>query len=306
MAILLNNHGYDNAPWKDALSHLLPEFEIFEYPDIPDTTKIEYAVIWHHEHGDLLRYKNLRAILLLGAGTDHIDQDQSLPAVPIIRLVDPDVGVDMAHYVCYFLLHFHRKFDRYFAQQAEAIWQRHKVARAQDFRVTVLGLGRIGRYVAERIADLGYAVQAWSRTLHEVDRVACFSKQDGLREALSKTHVLVNCLPLNPATEKLINSAKLSLMPKGAYLINISRGGVIDDRALLDALQTGQIAGAALDTFNQEPLPADSPYWQLDNVFVTPHMSGATYARSAAQPIADNIRRIENGEQPFPIHKKSN
>lgn len=305
MAVLLNNHGEDNGPWKEALAQGLPSLEIVEYPEVGDPETIRYAVIWHHPHGDLARYPNLKAILLLGAGTDHIDQDVGLPDVPIVRLIDPDVGIDMAHYVCYHVLHFHRQYDRYEEQKTARLWERHKVARAKDFRVTVLGLGRIGKFIAERVADLGYQVCAWSRSQHQVDRVTCYSGASGLQDVLAKTDLLVNCLPLNKDTDKLIDYAMLTLMPKGGYLINISRGAVIEDAALIAALENGQLSAAALDTFAVEPLPQDSPYWTMHNVIVTPHMSGATYARSAVQPIVENILRIEDGEQPFPIHSNS-
>ena len=303
MAILLNNHGYDNAPWAKALREYLPMLPIYEFPDIPAPEDIHYAVVWEHPHGDLINYPNLKAVMILGAGTDHIDQDTQLPDVPLVRLLDPDVGNDMAQYACYWTMHFHRQYERYRQQKSSQHWQRHEVTRSVDFTVSVLGLGLIGSFVAQRLAANGYRTLGWNRSQKNLDQVVCHSGDTGLAQVLGSTDVLINCLPLTDQTRHLLDQSALSQLPKGASLINVSRGAIIDDAALIALLESGHIAAAALDAFVVEPLPAQSPYWRLDNVFVTPHTAGATYPKSAARVIADNILRMENGEMPFPIHK---
>lgn len=302
MAILLNNHGYDNAPWEQALSEYLPGMPVHCYPDIPDPEAIKYAAVWAHPHGDLLNYPNLKAILNLGAGTDHLDAEPKLPNVPIVRLLDPDVGNDMAQYVNYWAMHFHRRFEDYRHQSERQHWERIEVPRTQHYQVTILGLGLIGAFIAERVAQNGFKSVGWSRKPRELADVECYSGDAGLPQVLQSSDVLVNCLPLNPATEGFLNADRLSQLPQGAHFINVSRGAIIDDEALLSLLDSGHIAGAALDAFVTEPLPKDSPYWHHPNVFITPHTAGPTYAKSAARVLADNIQRMENGEVPFPIH----
>ncbi|MEM7358327.1 MAG: glyoxylate/hydroxypyruvate reductase A [Pseudomonadota bacterium] len=302
MAILLNNHGFHNESWEQALSEYLPGMPIHCYPDIPDRAAIKYAVVWEHPHGDLLNYPNLRAILNLGAGTDHLDAEPELPAAPIVRLLDPDVGNDMAQYVNYWVMHFHRRYEDYREHAARQHWERIEVPRTQHYRVTTLGLGLIGSFIAERVAQNGFKSIGWSRKPRDLVDVDCYSGDEGLSTVLKNTDVLVNCLPLNPATRGFLNKQKLSQLPVGAYFINVSRGAIIDDESLLSLLDSGHIAGAALDAFVTEPLPADSPYWRHKNVFITPHTAGPTYAKSAARVLADNIQRLENGEVPFPIH----
>ena len=302
MAILLNNNGGSNQPWADALNLHLPEMEVYIYPEIDNVAEVEYAVVWHHPHGDLNNYPNLKAILVLGAGMDHIDQEQSLPDVPIVRLVDPTVGDEMSQYVLYWVMHFQRGYERYRAQQTEQHWQRHMTPFSRDYRVSVLGAGLIGRFISERLASNGFCVQSWNRTRKEIDNVESFSGEQGMYDMLSNTDVLVNCLPLNNATKHLLNNRTLSMLPEGANLISLSRGAIIDDQALIDLLDSGHIANAALDTFSLEPLAKKSPYWGRDNVFITPHMSGSTYPQYAGEVIADNIKRVERGEQPYPIY----
>ena len=141
MSILLNNHGSDNEPWRLALSSHLPKMPIHLFPDIPDVDEIHYAVVWDHPKGDLCRYPNLKAVLVLGAGMDHIDADSSIPDVPIVRLVDPAVGDDMSQYCLYWVIHFQRRFEDYRQQAGRRHWQRYQVPLSEDFRVSVLGLG---------------------------------------------------------------------------------------------------------------------------------------------------------------------
>ena len=303
MTILLNNQTGDSQPWADALAPLLPGLDIHVYPNLPDPQEIRYAVVWHHPHGDLLNYPNLQAILVLGAGMDHIDKEPELPNVPIVRLADPSVEDDMSQYVLYWCMHFQRGYQRYRQQARTKRWQRHMTPLSRDYRVTVMGAGVIGRAISERLAFVGFAAQNWNRSEVEIDNVACFYGDEGLSKALSSTDVLINCLPLRPATKHFVGEALLSKLPNGANFINVSRGAIVDDDALLNALDSGKIANAALDTFAIEPLPIESPYWVYDNVFVTPHMSGSTYPTLSARVIADNFKRVEAGESPFPIYK---
>ena len=304
MAILLNNSGVENEPWVLALAEHLPGMPIHQFPDIPVPAEIHYAVVWNHPHGDLLNYPNLRAILVLGAGMDQIDSDPTLPDVPVVRLVDPAVGDDMAQYALYWVIHFQRRFEDYRMRAAQRQWQRFEVALSKEFRVSVLGLGPIGAFVARRMGLNGFAARGWSRSAKQLDDVVCLSGEDGLKQMLSTTDVLVNCLPLNRGTYHFLNQETLRMLPRGASLINLSRGAVIDDQALIQLLDERHIEAAALDTFVQEPLPVDSPYWQRDRLYVTPHVAGGTYPRSAAKVIADNILRMENGQLPFPIHQR--
>jgi glyoxylate/hydroxypyruvate reductase A len=304
MSILVNNHTGASQPWADALRSFLPEMLVQIYPHITDPNQVEYAVVWDHPHGDLLNYPNLKAVLMLGAGMDHIDKELTLPTAPIVRLVDPAVGDDMSQYVLYWLMHFQRGYERYRQQAQLKNWQCHESPLSRDYRVTVVGAGTIGQFISKRLAINGFAVSSWSRTQKELENVACFHGDEGLERVMSASDVLVNCLPLTQSSYHFFDQKKLSLLPKGASLINVSRGAVIDDSALINMLDSGHIASAALDAFAIEPLPKDSPLWQRENVFITPHMSGSTYPAWACEVIANNIRRVENGELPFPIYHR--
>ncbi|WP_051563858.1 2-hydroxyacid dehydrogenase [Enterovibrio calviensis] len=302
MAILLNNVGYGNAPWRNALGELLPDDVVLTPEDAITPDDVEFALVWDHPLGDLNRYPNLKAILLLGAGTEHIDRETYLPSVPVVRLIDPDVVMEMARYALYWVLHFHRGFDSYQAQQAAQYWHRHQVPTASEFGVTVLGLGQIGAKVAAFIASNGFRVNGWDAAPKSVSGVETFSGADALSDAFEHASVVVNCLPLTMQTHHFLNTHTLSLLPTDAVLVNISRGDVIDEKAVLQFIRQKRIKGAVLDAHSIEPLPSTSALWQHPNVWITPHIAGATKAQSAAKIVVENITRIRNGEAPFPQH----
>ena len=305
MAILLHNNGYGNSSWLNALSQLMPNEDIVLLEDVKNTadkSDIEFALVWDFPLGELSSYPNLRAIFLLGAGTEHIDNEHTLPHVPVVRLIDPDVVRDMCAYSLYWVMHLQRNYDVYRQQQTQSHWQRYEYLPASEYKVTVLGLGQIGLKVADAIAKNGFKVGGWDKYPQQLDSIDCFHGDQQLKEALRDTHVLINCLPLTSDTNQFIDKQVLGLLPQGANLINISRGAVINDQDLLESLESKHINTAVLDAHSIEPLPESSPYWKHPQVIITPHVSGTTYARSAAKVVVANIERVKNAEQPFPLH----
>lgn len=303
MAILLNNNGYENTDWYLQLSQQLPEIPIQIYPKITEPESIQYAAVWDHPIGDLQRYKNLRAIFSLGAGMEHLLDDESLPEVPLIPLLDPVVAEDMANYALYWVMNCHRQYDEYRHLQSNKIWQAIPIKPSSEFKVTVIGLGRIGKKLVETILGSGYQVKGWDfklKTLTQkfTENVYIHAGISELYSSIRDADVVINCLPINAKTKGLINADFLSQMPAESTLINISRGAVIDEQDLLNALNHNAIKAAVLDVFSAEPLPAEHELWQHPKVTITPHISGATYARSGASVIVNNIKRMENGEMP--------
>lgn len=302
MAILLNNHGYDNQQWLTALATALPDDNVVLFTDDYDPDDIEFALVWNHPNDDLLRYPNLRGILLLGAGTEHIDQAEQLPHVPIVRLIDPAVVQDMAMFSLYWVLHYHRHFEVYRQQQRQSTWVRHATQAAEHFPVTVLGLGQIGEQVAKRLAANGFACRGWDAFPKTLDGIVTADGTAGLAELLADSQVVINCLPLTEQTEGLINGEFLQHLPPTAVLVNISRGAIINEADLLSALDNNVLQAAVLDAHRIEPLPSSSPLWKHPKIHITPHASGATYARSAVHVVAANIAAIRAGKSPSPQH----
>ncbi|AZV19298.1 glyoxylate/hydroxypyruvate reductase A [Mesorhizobium sp. M7A.F.Ce.TU.012.03.2.1] len=304
MTILLNNHGYDNESWRREISSQLPGLPVKVFGEPIDPKEVVYAMVWNHPAGDLNRYPNLKAIFSLGAGAEHFVADASLPDVPVILLADPAVARDMAAHALYWVLTFHRRYADYRSQQKDRIWHRKQIVPTREFRAGVFGLGRIGTEVASRIRDFGYAVSGWDRSARQIEGVNCYFGTDPLPEFLSRIDIVINALPLSPKTRHFLDEKIFSAMPPGSFFVNISRGAVVHDESLLDALDRGHLAGAALDAFAQEPLPPEHRYWTHPQVYITPHMSGATFASSAVAVIANNVRRLERGLDVFPLFNR--
>jgi glyoxylate/hydroxypyruvate reductase A len=190
-------------------------------------------------------------------------------------------------------LRHHLGMDRHIVNPGH-VWDPTCPPLARERPVTVLGMGALGSACAAALRALNFPVTGWSRT----PKPGCLHGPDGLRQALSTAQLLVLLLPKTPETENTLNAETLALLPRGAVILNPGRGALIDDEALLAALDSGHIGHATLDVFRVEPLPADHPYWTHPRVTVTPHIAADTRAFSAARVIAENIRRGEAGE-PF-------
>jgi glyoxylate/hydroxypyruvate reductase A len=243
---------------------------------------------------DFAPYTGAKAVLNLWAGVERIVGNPTLTQ-PLCRMVDPGLTEGMVEWVTGHVLRHHLGMDRHIHCQ-DGIWRGGIVPPlARERRVTVLGLGELGLASALALATLNFPVTGWSRTHKDHDGIACLSGDVGLVDALVRSDILVTLLPRTPATENLLNAERLQLMPRGAFLINPGRGQLIDDDALLAALDSGQIAHATLDVFRTEPLPPNHPFWGHPGVTVTPHIAADTRASSASRVVAENIRRGEAG-----------
>lgn len=243
---------------------------------------------------DFRPYTRLKAVLNLWAGVENVVGNRTL-TVPLARMVDHGLTEGMVEWCVGHTLRHHLGMDQDILR-TDAEWRPHVPPLARNRRVTILGLGELGQAVAGALSDLGFDVAGWSRTPKDVAGVACFSGEGELEVALSRAEILIPLLPLTEATRDLVNAKRIALMPEGSFIINPGRGSLIDDDALLAALDSGRIAHATLDVFRVEPLPKHHPFWAHPKVTVTPHIASDTRAESAAEVIAENIRRGEAGE----------
>jgi glyoxylate/hydroxypyruvate reductase len=245
---------------------------------------------------DFAPYTRAKAVLNLWAGVENITGNETL-TIPLARMVDPGLTKGMVEWVTGHVMRYHLGIDTDILR-SDAKWQPRTPPLAQERSVVVLGLGALGAAVAQTLLGLGFEVSGWSRSAKSIEGVTCYSGDAGLTQALARAEIAVLLLPDTHATENTLNAETLSAMPKGAFIINPGRGPLIDDDALLAALDNGQIAHATLDVFRVEPLPQDHPYWAHPQVTVTPHIAAETRASTASEAIVENIRRSEGGE-PF-------
>jgi glyoxylate/hydroxypyruvate reductase A len=296
MALLFRSSVDSAKRWRAAIGELIPGLEARVWPDIGDPADIEYALVWKPPPGMLASLPNLKLILSLGAGVDHIFTDPQLPDVPVVRLVDPHLVAAMSEYIVLSVMRLHRRDLEYAAQQQRREWKGLAQKNADERRVAILGLGMIGADAATKLKGLGFQVAGWSRRPKEVPGVVSFHGDEGLARMLADTEILVCVLPLTEDTEGILSSRLFSMLPKGASIVNAGRGGHLVEEDLVPALDSGQLSAAVLDVFRSEPLAPEHPFWRHPRIVVTPHIGGMTNPRTASKIVAENIRRVQAGE----------
>ncbi len=283
--------------WRSALERELPDLAVRRAEEIADPRSVRYALVWKPPQGFFDAFPSLSLVVNLGAGVDALLGRTDLPEVPITRLSDPMMARMMAGYVLFAVLRYARDIPVFERAQRRRQWHYIHPRNPEDVRVSVLGLGELGALAAMELARQGFDVTGWSRSPKEVQGVRCLAGMETLPKVLANAEIVVVMLPLTPETRSLLDTRRLAMLPRGACLINVSRGAIVDEAALTEALLAGRIAGATLDVFEHEPLPPESPLWGMENVLITPHLASVAIPRSAARQIAENIRRIRSGAE---------
>jgi glyoxylate/hydroxypyruvate reductase A len=297
MRILLYRDDGVVEPWINAFAAVLPHAEIVVWRAGEALAPCNYAVVWSPPPQLLEQLTQVAAIFVMGAGVDALLKlGDALPPVPIVRLGDAGMAEQMVEYVAHAVLHYFRRFDEYERQARQGIWNPLAARRKSEFTVGILGLGKLGMPVLKSLRQLGFPVRGWSRTPKDVPGVHCYHGIEALDDFLAGTRVLVCLLPLTPQTANLLDRARLARLPEGAYVVNVARGGLIAEPDLLALIRAGHIAGATLDVFRNEPLPAPHPFWGEPRITITPHISALTLRDEAVRQIADKIRQFERGE----------
>ena len=297
MAILLSTKSHTMQDWKAALLAVDPSLEIRLFPDAGNPTDIEAAVVWTaHDMMELRRYPNLKLIVSMGAGVDHLLRAPGPPpGIPVARLKDVLLTSAMAEWVLLNVLRFHRQDPEYRALQQRKEWLELSAPSTTERRIGILGIGELGSASARVLTSLGFPVMGWSRSAKTLPGVQTFHGADGLMAMAAQTDILICLLPLTPETRGVLNAKLLSALPRGAYVINGARGGHMVAEDMLAALDSGHLAGAALDVFEPEPLPAESRFWSHPKVFLTPHAASITIPSSVAPQVVENIHNMRAG-----------
>lgn len=283
-------------PLERALTDAGVSFNLFDRTD--DPASVEYIVFSPSGViSDFTPYTKTRAVLNLWAGVERIVTNETLTQ-PLCRMVDPAMTESMTEWVTGHVLRHHLGMDLHILKQ-DGVW-RHEIVPplARDRTVAMLGLGALGQAAAAALRSLNFNVIGWSRSQKDLPGLACHSGDEGLETVLRQAEIVVLLMPLTADTENLLDARRLGWLPEGAVIINPGRGALIDDDALLAALDRGGLGHATLDVFRTEPLPADHPFWAHPRITVTPHIAAETNPLTASRVIAENIRRGEAGE-PF-------
>jgi len=276
-------------PLVDAVRSLEPDVSClsgFEAHDDAALAGVDIVLGWRFPHGLAARLTNLRWVCSMAAGVEKLLVPELAPHIPVSRVVDTEQAIGMGQYAVAMVLRHARGLARYDTQQRERDWTRYPMAVARQ-QVVVLGWGEVGREVGRQLAALGLPVRGWRR-----DGTA-------LTVALRDAEVVINTLPLTPATEGLLNATAFAAMPRGAYFVNVARGGHVVEPDLIAAVRSGHLAGAALDVQKREPLPADDPLWTVPGITITPHIAAQPSNKHVAEQFVAGLRCLRRGE-PLP------
>ncbi len=295
-ALLFYSEFDEPEEWRAALQAELPGLDVRVYPEVGDPDDIQYILAWKPPSGFFGGFRNLKLVVNLGAGVDSIAGRTDLPEVPIARLSDEGMVALMRSYVAFSVIRYARDMPVFEAAKRRGEWQYVHPTPLHRIRVAILGLGALGSAAAKGLADLGFDVCGWDRAERQIPGVTLVSDRSDL---MASADIVVNMMPLTAETRGMIDATMFAQMKNGAKFVNASRGEVVDEDALLDALQSGHLAGATLDAFVTEPLPAGHPFWSMDNVYITPHLASITVPEMAARDVAESIRRVNNGKEPL-------
>ena len=281
------------APWLDGLRAAFPGAEVAVWS--AGALPADYAVVWAPPQQFIDEQTRLKGIFNIGAGVDALLGLRLPPGVPVVRLDDAGMSVQMAEYVCHAVIRHFREFDGYEADAAQRKWSYRKPRLRADFPVGVMGLGVLGERVSRALAQFDFPVRGWSRSPKAIPGVQCFSGDAGFNDFLAASRVLVCLLPLTPETENIMRRDTLARLQPGGYVINVARGHHLVDDDLIALLDSGHLAGATLDVFRTEPLPAAHAFWMHPKITVTPHTSARTLRDESIAQIAGKIQALESG-----------
>jgi glyoxylate/hydroxypyruvate reductase A len=281
-------------PWLQGLSAALPGADISVWQ--PGAPQADYAVVWTPPQQFMDEQPGLKALFNIGAGVDALLRLRLPSGALVVRLDDAGMAVQMAEFVCHAVIRHFRELDGYEADMAAGRWGYRKPRLRSDFPVGVMGLGILGARVAKALAQFDFPVNGWSRSPKAIDGVRAFSGEEHFNAFLAASRVLVNLLPLTPETANVINQDTLGRLMPGAYVINVARGAHLVDEDLLAAMDSGHVAGATLDVFRTEPLPAGHPFWNHPRITVTPHTSARTLREESIAQIARKMAAVQRGE----------
>jgi len=281
-------------PWLQGLQAALPEASISVWQ--PGAPQADYAVVWAPPQQFVDEQPALQALFNIGAGVDALLKLRLPPGMRVVRLDDAGMAVQMAEYVCHAVIRHFREFDAYEADMQAGRWGYRKPRLRSEFPVGVMGLGVLGERVARALTQFDFPVNGWSRSPKAIDGVRGFSGADGFNDFLGASRVLVNLLPLTPDTQDIMDRETLSRLQPGAYVVNVARGAHLVEEDLLALIDSGHVAGATLDVFRKEPLPAGHPFWNHPRIVATPHTSARTLREESIAQIARKMLALQRGE----------
>lgn len=291
MIVIASTKPYAQKMLLDAFQAYAPA-DCFCLPDDVRAQTATTAACWFPDMDRLDQLPQLKLIHSMGAGIEHLDLHRIQHKYELCRIIDANHKQGMLNYLHWGVLYYQRYFDRYMQNQKKQCWQQYPQLQEKDVKIGIMGLGEIGAFVAERLANYGYQVSGWSQSKKQINAVTSYSGQFEFDQFLAESHILINLLPLTPVTQQILSAETFGKLPRGAALINSGRGGHLNEKNLLAYLKSGHLRGAILDVFEQEPLAPLNPLWEAENVLITPHIASHAPLDVVVAQIIENDRRL--------------
>lgn len=263
--------------------------------DSPEAEQATTAACWFPDLEKLQQLPKLGLIHSIAAGVEHLNLNEIRPDQAVCRVLDPHHQKGMFDYLLWGVLYFQRYFDRMIQQQKQQLWKQYRQSYSQHIQIGIMGLGHMGSYVAERLADMGYQVSGWANSPKEIDQVKSYVGSEQLSDFLAQSQILINLLPLTEKNTGILSAELFQQLPEQAALIQVGRGQHLIEQDLLAALDSGHLRGAIVDVFEQEPLAAEHPFWQHEKIVVTPHVASHAPMSVVVEQILENDCRFNQG-----------
>lgn len=296
MAFLFKSSVERGRVWGEAFARLLPDMPFRTWPDVGNARDIRYLAAWMVTRDLLEGLPNLEVLFSVGAGVDQLDLSQVPDHVQVVRMLEPGLTDGMVQYATFATLALHRDMLDYRQAQTDHRWAPRHLLPAGQRRVGVMGLGNLGTAVLNALRPFGFPLRGWSRSGGNIDGVEIFAGADSLPAFLSGCDILICLLPLTGDTRGILCRNSFDLLPRGAAIVNVGRGGHLVEEDLLAALSNGQLSGAVIDVLNAEPAAASHPFWSHPRILLTPHVASQTRDDSSAEVLIANIRRHQAGQ----------
>lgn len=290
MKIAIVSPGRDTSELQKLLKFAGHTIEV--WPAVSKPTDIEIVVCWKHEIGVLQQFSNVRLLACLGAGVDHLLSDPDLPNRAIItRFTDRSLSLGISQYVCTAILNFKLNWSHYSRSQKRGVWK--PIEPKEVIKIGILGLGRLGQETAKGLLGLGFEVAGFSGSQKAIDNVDCF--HGDMKPFLQEVNVIVCLLPLTKHTRSLMNDTFFDMCQRGTYVINVARGEILEEGALLRGIKSGKVSGACLDVFPVEPVPPNHEFWSHPQIMVTPHTASVSNQSLFAEQLLKNLKKLKAG-----------
>ncbi|WP_170473768.1 2-hydroxyacid dehydrogenase [Ruegeria arenilitoris] len=280
----------------EEIRSLAPNADVRTPDTIGDASEITMIALVALKDDHPSRLPNLQLVQKLGAGVETIVSNPILPSNVRIARLKPDAPAQgIAEWFLAYILRRQRHMAFHESAQRRSEWIPKAPLFSPETKVGVLGLGHIGARTAEMLRAVGFQVIGWSRSPKSIEGVVCLHGENALTVLLGQCDHICAILPSTPLTSGLFDEEMLSKINPGSQLLNAGRGDLIDEIALVTALNNGNLSHAVLDVTSEEPLPASSPLWRHPNVTITPHVSGWHLGEALAD-VAENFQRLSSGK----------